>query len=169
MLQEAVTKQITVARLLGIGVPKRTPIVLQALGIGNVKNIVKNELELLDSVIHLGMAAMYAAPSIKIETALKAIELKNKLTGGAHAGLTGYGLDQLRELEQAKFSAVIEVVRKYIPDDKIEELEQAISAAEYAFYKEKAPELVAEYESTTQDQLDEYAEGEIIVSDDGRW
>lgn len=162
MLQEAVTKQITVERLLGIGIPKRTPIVLQALGIGNVKSSVKNEIELLDALIHLGMQALQAVPMIKVETALKAIELKNKLTEGKHAGLTNYGLDQLRELEQAKFKAITDVVIKYLPEDKQEELSEAILAAERAFYYERAPELVEEYEKTNQEQLEEMNNNRII-------
>lgn len=165
MLQEAITKQITVERLLGIGVPKRTPIVLAALGMSEVKQVVKNELELLDSIIHLGMNALYSMPSIKVETALKAIELKNKLTDGKHAGLTNYGLDQLRELEQAKFDAMIQVVMQYIPEDKIEELEAAVSKAERDFYVERAPELVEEYDRATQEQLDDISNNQIIVSD----
>lgn len=153
ILQTAITKQITVERLLGIGVPKRTPIILQALGIQGVKNMVRNEIEVLDHIIHLGMAAISNNPTIKIETALKAIELKNKLTEGKHAGLTGYGLDQLRELEQDKFNAIVNVVMKYLPEDKHEELEKAIADAERQFYHDKAPDLIHEYEQATEDQL----------------
>lgn len=167
ILQTAVTKRITVERLLGIGVPKRTPIVLQALGIQGVKNMVKNELEVLDNIIHLGMAALSTSPTIKIETALKAIELKNKLTEGKHAGLTGYGLDQLRELEQAKFNAIVNVVLTYLPEDKHEELEAAIAKAEREFYHTRAPELVEEYEKAVQEGLEEIDPDNVIVADVG--
>lgn len=167
MLQEAITRRITVERLLGIGVPKRTPIVLQALGIQGVKQHVKNELEVLDSVIHLAMNALTNNPTIKIETALKAIELKNKLTDGKHAGLTNYGLDQLRELEQAKFNAMIQIVLKYVPEDKHEELESAIATAERNFYSERAPELLEEYEKAVQEGMESANPDDVIVSDDG--
>lgn len=166
MLQEAITRRITVERLLGIGVPKRTPIVLQALGIQGVTQHVKNEMEVLDSVIHLAMNALSNSPTIKIETALKAIELKNKLTEGKHAGLTGYGLDQLRELEQAKFNAMVEVVMKYVPEDKHEELEAAIAAAERQFYHDRAPELLEEYEKAVQEGMVADPD-DTIVSDEG--
>jgi hypothetical protein len=161
MLQEAITRRITVERLLGIGVPKRTPIVLQALGIQGVKQHVKNEIEVLDTIIHLGMGALHNSPTIKIETALKAIELKNKLTDGKHAGLTNYGLDQLRELEQAKFNAIVAVVMQYIPEDRHDELEAAIAKAERDFYHARAPELLDEYEQAVQDGLEE-----VVVSDE---
>lgn len=168
MLLTAIQKSITVERLLGIGVPKRVPIVLQALGIQGVKKMVKNELEVLDMILHMGMANLenLSVASVKVETMLKAIEIKNKLTEGKHAGLTNYGLDQLRELEQAKFNAIISVVTKYIPEDKHEELEMAIAQAERDFYHKRAPELVDEYERATEEQLSEIGgDDDIIVSD----
>ncbi|MNH25730.1 hypothetical protein D3C79_857470 [compost metagenome] len=167
MLQEAITRRITVERLLGIGVPKRTPVILQALGMQGVKQHVKNELEVLDTVIHLAMSALQNNPTIKLETALKAIELKNKLTEGKHAGLTNYGLDQLRELEQAKFNAMVQVVMQYVPEDKHEELESAIAQAERNFYSERAPELLEEYEQAVQEGMQELNPDDVIVSDDG--
>ena len=142
LLQEAITRHITVERILGIGVPKRKPIVMQALGLTSSKNLVKNEMEVLDAIVQRGFDALAASPTIKIQDALRAIELKNKLTQGAHGGLTGYGLDQLRELEQAKFQALVEVVLKYLPEDKHEELQEEIAKAERKFYEEQAPELV---------------------------
>lgn len=168
ILQTAITKSITVERLLGIGVPKRTPIVLQALGIQGVKKMVKNELEVLDMILHMGMSSLENLPvaAIKVETMLKAIEIKNKLTEGKHAGLTNYGLDQLRELEQAKFNAMVSVVLTYLPEERHEELEYAIAQAERDFYHKRAPELVEEYERATEEQLSELGgDDDIIVSD----
>ncbi len=69
---------------LGIGVPKRTPIQLQALGITDAKDMVKNGMELLDLIIQRGFNAATNDPSIKIQDAMRAVELKNKLTGGEH-------------------------------------------------------------------------------------
>ena len=89
ILQTALAKEITVERLLGIGVPKRSPIVLQALGIENAKNLVKTEMEVLDGIIQRGFCALLASPEVKVTDALRAIELKNKITQGAHGGLTG--------------------------------------------------------------------------------
>ena len=151
MLQTAIAKRITVERLLGIGVPKRKPIILQALGIESAKDMVKNEMEVLDAIIQRGFNALAANPSIKIQDALRAIELKNKLTNGKHAGLTGYGLDHLREVEQAKFNALVEVVLKYLPEDKIDELQEAMAEAERNYYQNNAPELLEEYEKTMEE------------------
>lgn len=162
-LQTAITKQITVERLLGIGVPKRKPILLQTLGLTNTKNMVKNELEVLDAIVQRGYDALMQSPTMKVQDALRAIELKNKLTNGSHAGLTSYGLDQLRELETAKFNAVIDVVTRYIPEDKLEELQEAIALAERTFYETQAPELLEDYERSIEE---EYG-SDVIVSDEG--
>jgi hypothetical protein len=162
LLQEAITKQITVERILGIGVPKRTPIVLQALGLTSAKNLVKNEMEVLDAIVQMGYNALTNSPTIKIQDALRAIELKNKLTQGQHAGLTNYGLDQLRELEQAKFSAIVNVVLQYLPEEKHDELQEAIALAERTFYEEQAPEYLEEYERTLEEQLQENPSNTIV-------
>lgn len=166
MLQTAIQKQITVERLLGIGVPKRTPIQLQALGLTDAKNMVKNEMEVLDAIIQRGFNALTNDPTVKLQDAMRAIELKNKLTGGEHGGLTSYGLDQLRELEKEKFNAIVEVVKKYLPEDKLEELGEAMEMAERKFYQTQAPELLEEYERALQEGLNDSQNGDnTIVTD----
>lgn len=166
MLQTAIQKQITVERLLGIGVPKRTPIQLQALGLTDAKNMVKNEMEVLDAIIQRGFNALTNDPTVKLQDAMRAIELKNKLTGGEHGGLTSYGLDQLRELEKEKFNAIVEVVKKYLPEDKLEELGEAMEMAERKFYQERAPELLEEYEQALQEDVDGSQRGDGTVVTD---
>lgn len=162
LLQDAISKHITVERLLGIGVPRRTPIQLQALGIASAKNMVKNELEVLDGIIQLGFNALQTTPAVKLQDALRAIELKNKLTGGNHGGLTGHGLDSLRELEQAKFQAIVDVVLTYLPDDKHGELEVAIAEAERAFYEEKAPHLLEQYDDAIQEEIEKDPRNTVV-------
>src|SRR6185312_17022051 len=89
-LQQAITRKITVERLLGIGVPKRSPIQLQALGLTAAANMVKNEVDVLDAIIQRGFNALTNSPTVKLQDAMRAIELKQKLTGGSHGGLTNY-------------------------------------------------------------------------------
>lgn len=165
MLREAINKQITVEQMMGLGKYNRNPIVLQALGIAPVKEIVKNELEILDGIIQLGFNSLQNNPSIRLQDAMKAIELKNKITGGTHGGLTNYGLEQLRELEQAKFSAVLEVVLQYLPEDKHEELYESMSEAEHTFYEEQAPEFLEDYERVMQEELNEMVEEQANATD----
>lgn len=162
LLQEALTNRVTVERLLGIGQPKRTPIQLQALGVVDAKDMVKNEMELLDAIIQRGYNVLLSNPTVNLNDAMRAVEMKNKLTGGSHKGLTGHGLDQLRDLEQAKFSAIVSVVMEYLPEDKHEELELAISNAERNFYEHQAPEYLDEYEKSIQEDIND---NDPIVSD----
>lgn len=155
ILTEAVNKQISVEQMLGIGKYNRSPIILQALGIAPVKEFVKSELEVLDYIIQLGFSTLQSNPAIRIQDAMNAIELKNKITGGNHGGLTTFGLEQLRELEQAKFSAILEVVLQYLPEEKHEEVYQAMSEAEHTFYVEKAPQLLEDYEQAMQEEIND--------------
>lgn len=164
-LQTAITERITVERLLGIGVPKRSPIQLQALGITASSNMVKNEIDVLDAIVQRGFDALSANPTVRLQDAMRAIEIKQKLTGGNHGGLTSYGLDQLRAIETAKFQAMVEVVMEYVPEDKIPQLEAAISDAERKYYEEYAPELLDEYEKSLQEDI-ELDSNNTIVSDD---
>lgn len=161
-LQTAITQRITVERLLGIGVPKRSPIQLQALGIIAAKDMVKNEIDVLDAIVQRGFDALTQNPVVRLQDAMRAIELKQKLTGGSHGGLTSYGLDQLRGIEQAKFQAMVEVVMNYIPEDKVEELEEAIATAERTYYEEYAPDLLEEYEKSLQDEIDLDSQNTIV-------
>lgn len=154
LLQTAIAKQLTVERLLGIGVPQRSPIQLQALGITAAKNMVKNEIDVLDAIVQRGFDALTQNPTVKLQDAMRAIELKQKLTGGSHGGLTNYGLDQLRAVEKAKFQAMVDVVLRYIPEDKHEELELSIQEAERDYYEREAPELLEEYEKSLQEEID---------------
>lgn len=153
MLNRAIQKKITVEYLLGMGDTRRTPIVLQTLGMTEATDLVKNEMEVLDAIIQIGMNSLKGTTSMKMADVLRAIELKDKVTGGSHGGLTGYGLDQLRELEEAKFAAIIKVVMKYIPDEKLEEIQDEIEEAERTFYQEYAPEYLDEYDKAIKDRM----------------
>lgn len=152
-LQEALAKDITIERLLGIGVPKRTPAQVKVLT--NTKNVVKNELEVLDAVIQMGFNALTSSPTIRIQDAIRAIELKNKLTGGNHGGFTMEGLDELRELENAKFAAIVRVVSRYLTEDQLSELETEIAKAEREYYETVAPHLLEEYDKANKLSEDE--------------
>lgn len=166
MLQESVAKGITVEKLLGMGAPTRVPVILKALGVRDSRDLVKSEMQVLDCVIQLGYNTMSNNPTLKINDALKAIELKHKLTGGNHGGLTEYGMEQLRELEEAKFNAIVKIVLKYVPEDKHEELQEELALAERNFYEQYAPEFIEEYEDAVQQELEKDDEDAVIVSDE---
>lgn len=154
MLNQALAKNITVERLLGVGVTKKNP--AQLINVSQTKTMVKNELEVLDAVIQRGFNSLEHNPAIRIQDAIRAIELKNKLTGGNHGGFTLEGLDELRELEAAKFAAIVSVVTKYLTEDQVCELETEIAKAERQYYEENAPHLLEDY-----DKANELESGEI--------
>lgn len=153
LLNESIAKHVTVERMLGIGVPKKSSHILQAIGVSPVRELVKSEMEVLDGIIQLGFDVLSDLPTIRLQDAMKAIELKNKLTGGTHGGLTNHGLDQLRELEQAKFSAVLEVVLSYLPEERHEEVYDAMVLAERTYYEESAPQFLDDYEKALEEEI----------------
>lgn len=168
MMMRATASKITVAQLIGVEENRPVPTILRTLGMSpsQASDLVKSELDVLDAITQLGFNNMVKTKGagIKMEHVLKAMELKHKLTGGAHGGLTNYGLDSLRELEEAKFEAIIKVVMKYIPATKLEEVQDAIAEAERIFYAEYAPEYLEEYDRETQRRAEEYEAGFIDES-----
>lgn len=108
-----------------------------------------SELSVLDKIIDLGFTnAMNGRSDVKFSDALRAIEMKNKLTGGMN--LSQVQIDKIRELEQAKFNAVIQVVQKYVPQEKLGELSDAIEQAERTFYEEHDATLLRDYEKQSK-------------------
>lgn len=152
-LQNAVTQKVTVDRLLGIGAPRKR-IDMRLLGVSNTSELVMNEIELLDAIIQRGFNGLYDDPTIRIGDAMKAVESKNRLTGGNHGGITSFGLDQLRAVEQRKFEAMLNVVMRYLPEERLPELERAVAEAERRYYEQEAPHLLEDYERVMQDELD---------------
>lgn len=83
---------------------------------------VQSELEILDAVIDKGYQTLQMMEVISPDMALKAIKLKNEITGGEHNGITLYGLEQIRLREAARENAMLMILLEYIPDDKHEEV-----------------------------------------------
>ncbi|MNW28139.1 hypothetical protein D3C74_49530 [compost metagenome] len=90
---------------------------------------VKSDMELLDMVIQKGMNALNVMEYIKPEIAIKAIEMKNKITGGSHQGFTTYGLEEIRLREAARENAVMVILLEFVPEEQhdavIARMEQA--------------------------------------------
>lgn len=170
ILLESVTKEITVERILGIGAPADPHGLLKQMGISSTtKTLVRNELEVLDLFIQRGFDVASTNPDIKITDAIKAIELKNKLTQGTHGGLTSYGVEQLRDIERYKFEAVMDVIRKYVPEEHWVELEEKVAEAERKYYEDNAPEMLAEYDKAMQEALDELQTPDDEIVSDTQW
>ncbi|MEZ2661205.1 hypothetical protein [Aneurinibacillus aneurinilyticus] len=52
---------------------------------------------------------------------LRAIEIKNKITGGSHSGLTVYGFEEIRLREAARERAIVKVLLTYVPENQRED------------------------------------------------
>jgi hypothetical protein len=83
---------------------------------------VKSELEILDLIIDKGFKTLHMMEVLSPDMALKAIKLKNEITGGEHNGITMYGLEEIRLREAAKETAMTTILLEYIPEDKHEEV-----------------------------------------------
>ena len=166
-LQQAIGKQVSVERLLGVNAPKENPYMMQVMMESNVKNLVKSEMEVLDAIIQKGYTLMNLPNAeVEIKDVIKAIETKNKITGGTHGGLTGYGLSQLRELENTKMEVMMDIIGKYLSAEQMEEMYEEVSKAEREFYKLHAPEMLEEYDDMIQEEMDNMEVGELLEGDD---
>ena len=117
------------------------------------KDKVKNELHLLDEVMNRGFSTMVENDlTIPPQVMLKAIELKNVITKGAHEHLTESGVAELKAIEQGKFQAVLEALLKFVPEDKLDAAIMAIDEAEDNYYK--GTEYYEEYLANKQRQAE---------------
>ena len=139
----------------------RKPIILRDEPMNKTIKKATSELHVLDEVIQRGFSTLGGGTTIRLQDALRAIELKNKLTKGGHGGLTSYGLQQLKKIEEAKFKVIIEIVCEYLTDEQQEVLKHRVAEAEYAYYSTHAPHLLEDYEQANEEVEDEY-----LITDD---
>lgn len=97
----------------------------------------KSELEALDRIIDAGYSTLTQQkdPIIGPRVMMDAIKLKSELTDGNHGLLTSFGIQELRELENEKYSIILEHLIKYIPQEKRQEAIRSIDKIEEEFYK----------------------------------
>mgnify|MGYP001220141239 CR=1 FL=1 len=102
--------------------------------LNRVENVY-NDLEFLDEVIRKGMKGLKAFDVVDTPLAMKAIELRAKITNNQLSGLSIAGLREIKLRQQARESALMEVIMKYVPQDKHDDLFEDMDAAEKAFYE----------------------------------
>lgn len=96
---------------------------------------VYNDLEFLDEVIRKGQKGLAAFDVVDTPLAMKAIELRAKITNNQLSGLSIAGLRELKLRQQAKESAMMEVIMMYVPEDKHDDLFEDMETAEKRFYE----------------------------------
>lgn len=95
---------------------------------------VYNDIELLDEVIRKGMKGLKQFDVVDTPLAMKAIELKAKLTNNQLSGLSIAGLRELSLRVDARQSAIAEVIMKYVPEEQHDDLFADLKEAEENFY-----------------------------------
>lgn len=113
------------------------PIVENKLGDGAVKRI-KSELDALEVIIQLGYNTLLNLPvgAITPKILMEAIDLKNKITDGAYGNQTEFGLEHLRNVEDQKIKELMKIIENFVPEEKSDELRNAIESFEDEYYKD---------------------------------
>jgi len=131
VLAEQFISPIDTKSLKGI---KRVPILDIRPEAVAVKRL-KNELNALEMLIQLGYNHLINSNAeVTPKLMMEAIDLKNKLTGGAYGHYTEFGLHRLKELEGQKIKKIEELLITFVPEDKREDAIAAIEALEDDYY-----------------------------------
>lgn len=94
-----------------------------------------DDVEFLDEVIRKGVSGLREISSLDPGIAMKAIEVKDKITDGQLKGMSLLGLRELQLKQVAKETAMTETMLEYIPEDKHEEVLNKMKEVEEEFYK----------------------------------
>lgn len=94
-----------------------------------------SDLEFLDEIISKAKNALEGVEFVDSPIALRAIELKDKLTGNSLHGMTIEGIKSLKIKQEAEINALTEVVLSFIPESKHDEVFKALDDARDNFYK----------------------------------
>ncbi|USL89350.1 hypothetical protein vBBceHLY2_00074 [Bacillus phage vB_BceH_LY2] len=93
-----------------------------------------NDIEVLDEIIQKGAKGLSAFDIVDLPLAMKAMELKAKITNNALGGLSVSALKEMAVKTRARESAITEVVMKYVPVEQHEQLFADLEQAEQEFY-----------------------------------
>jgi len=99
------------------------------------KKRVKHDLELIDEVIQKGFEELKHIERISPAIAIKAIEMKHKLTGGRAGGHTIYGIEEIKLREAARENAIVTIMLKHIPPEKHDEVLEEMEDATHNYYE----------------------------------
>lgn len=101
----------------------------------------KNDLEFLDTVIQTGAENLRVQiennqAEITIDNVFDAIKIKDKITDGALAGMTSFGIENLTQMTEEKYMKLIKHMFRYIPQEDQKKLLKELDIVEEDFYKE---------------------------------
>ena len=96
----------------------------------NVKNEFFSSEQVIDSIIDKGVRTLNATDYVDTGTLMKAIDLKSKYFIKDSKGLSIDALQQYQVIQNAKLSALQQIVMEFIPEDKRDEAFSKMSEAE---------------------------------------
>lgn len=95
---------------------------------------VYNDLQVLDDIIQKGANGIKFTDTLDVNVALRAMEIKAKLTNNSMQGLSLVGLRELKLRVTARETAMIEVILQFVPEEQHEEAMRALEESEKAYY-----------------------------------
>ena len=107
---------------------------------GSQVNKLKSDLEFLDMVIQSGSDQLKTLIKendylITIDNVFDAIKLKDKITDGALAGLTQFGIKNLQEITEKKYMQLLQSMFKHVPDSEKQKVLSELEEVEEEYYK----------------------------------
>lgn len=135
MRKKAMVDGVSMEHILGI---VGTPMVDKSShSFQTTQDKLKSEIDALDIIIQRGYEMIKKNPDTEIapKDMMAAIKLKNELTDGNHGFLTNFGMEHLRDIENAKYSLIIDHLLSYIPADKKPEAIERMSEIEDRYYQ----------------------------------
>ena len=103
----------------------------------NTMSKLKSEIDALDTLIQSGYKTLieYSDKPISPKVMMDAIRLKYTLTDGNNGFLTNYGMEDLKRLEQEKYTLIIQHLVSYIPEELRQEALDKIDEIEDTYYQ----------------------------------
>lgn len=147
---EAIMRGITLEKLLQEQCMSRIKVFPEDLkndGLYNSRKKVKNDIELLDVVINKGMAWLRQNPDsyLTVNYAIRAIELKERITGGKLGGMTFAGLEEYKRITEGRLQAMLGVAMSYVPEDIRDQVIQEMYEAEKKYMEDNG--LIDQFEA----------------------
>ncbi|MEK0315059.1 hypothetical protein [Cohnella sp. 56] len=100
----------------------------------NTKRI-RHDMELLDELIQKGFDTLSKMDVISPITAIKAIEMKHKLSNGSTGGYTHYGLEEIKIRETGREQAITAAILEFISVEQHDAVIQRMEDVTRAYYE----------------------------------
>jgi len=96
---------------------------------------IRHDLELLDEVIQKGFDTLSKMDVISPVTAIKAMEMKHKLTNGSAGGYTHYGLEEIKLREAGREQAIVAAILQFVPMEQHDAVIELMETATREYYE----------------------------------